>query len=117
MAAVKNTRVRVADSSEQPVSAAELLEPLLRALLADVNISVKFWDGSSFGEANSMGALLVRSPQALQRIMWAPDELGVGRAFVAGEIDFEGDIFELIKNAETITKSSAQIHTGASVGC
>lgn len=97
MAAVKNTRVRVADSSEQPVSAAELLEPLLRALLADVNISVKFWDGSSFGEANSMGALLVRSPQALQRIMWAPDELGVGRAFVAGEIDFEGDIFELIK--------------------
>lgn len=97
MAAVKNTSDSVTDPAEQPVSVAELLQPLVRALLGDVNVRIKFWDGSSSGEASSIGAILLRSPQALQRIIWAPDELGVGRAFVTGEIDFEGDIFELIK--------------------
>ena len=29
-------------------------------------------------------------------MVWAPGELGVARAFVAGELDFDGDLFELI---------------------
>jgi cyclopropane-fatty-acyl-phospholipid synthase len=39
----------------------------------------------------------IRSVDAIRRIVWSPDELGAGRAFVTGDIDFEGDIFTLIR--------------------
>jgi cyclopropane-fatty-acyl-phospholipid synthase len=35
----------------------------------------------------------VRSPVALRRLVWAPGELGLVRAYVAGEIEIEGDVF------------------------
>ena len=38
----------------------------------------------------------VRSPDAVRRLLWSPGELGLARAFVMGDIDFEGDIFELL---------------------
>ena len=34
----------------------------------------------------------MKSPDALRRVVWAPGELGVGRAFVAGDIDVEGPV-------------------------
>ena len=38
----------------------------------------------------------VRSPDAVRRLLWAPGEVGLARAFVMGDIGFEGDIFELL---------------------
>jgi cyclopropane-fatty-acyl-phospholipid synthase len=35
----------------------------------------------------------VRSRRALRRLLWSPGQLGLGRAYVAGEIDVEGDVF------------------------
>jgi cyclopropane-fatty-acyl-phospholipid synthase len=53
---------------------------------------LRAWDGS---EAGPDGAplLAVRSPLALRRLIWAPGELGLVRAYVAGEIDLEDDVF------------------------
>ncbi len=88
----------VADDSVRGSSeaVAELLAPLIEALIGEPAVRVEFWDGSALGPCGSSGTVVVRSPDALRRIMWAPGELGAGRAFVAGEIDFDGDIFELI---------------------
>ena len=59
---------------------------------AEVPVRIRAWDGS---EAGPQGAptLVVHSRRALRRLVWAPGQLGLGRAYVAGEIDIEGDVF------------------------
>jgi cyclopropane-fatty-acyl-phospholipid synthase len=37
-----------------------------------------------------------KSPDALRRLLWAPGELGLARAYVAGDIEVEGSIFDLL---------------------
>ena len=35
---------------------------------------------------------MIRHRRALRRLLWSPGELGLARAFVAGELDVEGDL-------------------------
>ena len=58
-------------------------------------VRFEFWDGTSLGPAHG-DTLQVRSPDAVRRLLWAPGELGLARAFVMGDLAFEGDIFELL---------------------
>jgi cyclopropane-fatty-acyl-phospholipid synthase len=57
---------------------------------------LRAWDGSEAGPTDAP-VLVVRSPQAVRRLVWAPGELGLVRAYVAGEIDLEGDIFATLE--------------------
>jgi cyclopropane-fatty-acyl-phospholipid synthase len=50
-------------------------------------------DGTTLGADDAGARLVVHSPDALRRIVSAPGELGFARAYVAGEIDIEGDIY------------------------
>jgi cyclopropane-fatty-acyl-phospholipid synthase len=50
-------------------------------------------DGSVLGPEDARARLIVRSPDALRRIVTAPGELGFARAYVAEEIDIDGDVF------------------------
>jgi cyclopropane-fatty-acyl-phospholipid synthase len=61
-------------------------------------VRIEFWDGSSLGSEgdDAVGTLTVHSPDALRRIVWAPGELGISRAFVAGDLSIDGDIFEVL---------------------
>jgi cyclopropane-fatty-acyl-phospholipid synthase len=61
---------------------------------------LRAWDGS---EAGPDGAPLVafRSPAAVRRLVWAPGELGLARAYVAGDIDVEGDVFETLRAVDS----------------
>jgi cyclopropane-fatty-acyl-phospholipid synthase len=59
-------------------------------------VHVEFWDGSSFGPEDAPARIVVRSPRALQRIIRSPGELGFGRAYVAGDLDVEGDIYPVL---------------------
>ncbi len=68
-------------------SAAHALTPLLRALVGTtVPVRFEFWDGSVIGPAECIGTLRIRSVNAVRRILWAPGELGVARAFVTGDL-------------------------------
>jgi cyclopropane-fatty-acyl-phospholipid synthase len=70
------------------------LADLLRQLLGpDLPIAIEAYDGSRLGPVDAPATLLIRSPTALRRIVQAPGELGFARAYVAGDIDLEGDIF------------------------
>lgn len=75
---------------------ADVLRPLVEALIDDAAVRVEFWDGTATAASGEVPTLLVRSPDALRRMLWAPGELGVARAFVAGDVDVEGDLFELV---------------------
>ena len=53
----------------------------------------------------------VRSPDAVRRLLWSPGELGLARAFVMGDLAFEGDIFEIL--AALHAASPERIHVGS----
>lgn len=85
------------------------LAPLVRSLLGGaLPFALEAWDGSRVEADPPVGAraaavadhgpvtVLVRSPDALRRLLYAPGELGLARAHIAGELDVEGDIFDLL---------------------
>ena len=76
--------------------AADLRDVINALLGTPVPVRLEFWDGSSVGPADGPGTLHVRSPEALRRILWAPGELGLARAFVTGDLDAEGDVIDLL---------------------
>ena len=72
---------------------ATTLEAILTEMLGDEPpIRIRAYDGTDFGPADAPATLVVRSPDALRRMLTAPGELGLARAYVAGELDVEGDI-------------------------
>ena len=76
-----------------PRRAAEVVDELGRLLLgAPVPLSVRCWDGS---EAVVEGAptLVVRHRRAVRRLVYAPGELGLARAYVSGDLDVDGDLY------------------------
>lgn len=69
-------------------------------------VSFQFWDGSCLVGTNpSAGAVILRSPRALRRALWRPGELGLARAWVEGDLDADGDLFEIIRRCEQPTRS------------
>jgi cyclopropane-fatty-acyl-phospholipid synthase len=87
------------------MSVADLLSDVLGA---DVPVAFRAYDGSSFGPLDSRTTVVVRSSDALRRIVTAPDELGFGRAYVAGELEVEGDIFDVMAVVEHVE----ELHLG-----
>jgi cyclopropane-fatty-acyl-phospholipid synthase len=85
------------------VSVAELLSDVLGD---DVPVAFRAFDGSTFGPSDARTTIVVRSPDALRRIVTAPDELGFGRAYVAGELEVDGDIFDVMAVANHIEERS-----------
>lgn len=77
-------------------SVADRFQPVLSAFLGtDIPLQVRFWDGSTLGPPGG-STIVFRSPNGIRRLLWAPGELGFGRAFVAGDIDIEGNIYDVL---------------------
>ncbi|ARF55665.1 SAM-dependent methyltransferase [Streptomyces gilvosporeus] len=70
----------------------KLAEEVLGARLP---VRIRAWDRS---EAGPPGApvLVVRNRRALRRLLFKPGELGLARAWVAGDLDIEGDLYEAL---------------------
>jgi cyclopropane-fatty-acyl-phospholipid synthase len=80
-----------------PGTAAAAVAPLFDLFFpGGVPLRVEFWDGSSLGPSRPVGKVIVRSPFALRRMVWAPGELVLGRAFVSGDVDIDGDIIGVL---------------------
>ncbi|WP_116950010.1 SAM-dependent methyltransferase [Jiangella endophytica] len=67
---------------------AGLLERLLGRPLP---LGIRTWDGAHAGPTDGP-VLVIRSRRALRRLLWQPDEIGLARGWVAGELDVEGDL-------------------------
>lgn len=76
------------------MSVADVLEPLVRATLGGTALPVRIdcWDGSSLGPPDATLRVRFASRRALRRLLWAPNELGFARAYVAGDVEVEGDL-------------------------
>jgi cyclopropane-fatty-acyl-phospholipid synthase len=98
-------------------SVADDVRPLVRRLLgADPPIRMECWDGSFLGPPSSDATIVINSPNAFRRLLYAPNELGLGRAYVAGEIDIEGDMFAALQLRDLVAERDhrARIRLGPS---
>ena len=64
----------------------------------DLPVRLRAWDGSEAGPRDAP-VLVIRNRRALRRLLWAPGELGLARAYVTGDIDAEGDIADGFRRA------------------
>ncbi len=70
---------------------------VVRSMLGDdLPVAVEAYDGSRLGPPGARTRILVRSPDALRRMVAAPGELGLSRAYVAGDLELDGDIFDVL---------------------
>ncbi|EGX59364.1 cyclopropane-fatty-acyl-phospholipid synthase [Streptomyces zinciresistens K42] len=73
--------------------AAARLKGLLEQLLGvPLPVRIRAWDGSEAGPPDAP-ALVVRRRRAVRRLLWKPGELGLARAWVAGDLDVDGDLY------------------------
>ncbi|MGY6020218.1 class I SAM-dependent methyltransferase [Streptomyces spinosirectus] len=73
--------------------AALRLKSLVEQLLGvPLPVRIRAWDGSQAGPPGAP-ALVVRNRRAVRRLLWKPGELGLARAWVAGDLDIEGDLY------------------------
>jgi len=78
------------------VPAADRLVQLFTQVLGEAPpLRLRAWDGSEAGPDEGP-VLVVRDRRAVRRLVWRPDEVGLGRGYVAGELDVEGDLYEAL---------------------
>ncbi|MFC9911880.1 class I SAM-dependent methyltransferase [Streptomyces sp. NPDC059862] len=73
--------------------AAPRLKGLLEQVLGTpIPVRIRAWDGTQAGPPGAP-VLVVRNRRALRRLLWKPGELGLARAWVAGDVDVDGDLY------------------------
>jgi cyclopropane-fatty-acyl-phospholipid synthase len=98
------------------VGAAQQLGAILeRAVGGPLPLRIRCWDGSEAGDPLAAATLVFTRPRALQRLLWAPNELGLARAYVSGDLDFEGDVFAVLDLPDVIERVAHHQHIGLSV--
>ena len=93
------TRARPRRDGGSPMGLQQLLDDLLGA---DIPIAVECYDGSRVGPIDAPATVRIVRPEAIQRIVAGRGrELAFARAYIAGEIDIEGDIYAVIGLRDT----------------
>lgn len=83
--------------------AAELDKALRPLVRGELPVHLTAWDGSTAGPVTAPRVVL-RSPDALRRLLWNPGELGAAQAYVTGEIDVEGDLGEALAHVWAVAR-------------
>jgi cyclopropane-fatty-acyl-phospholipid synthase len=85
-------------------SFAPLAARLERRLPGGLPFAVRFWDESELrpeGEGSD-DTIVVRDSRALSYIATAPNQVGLGRAWVAGDLDLDGDLERALRAGERL---------------
>jgi cyclopropane-fatty-acyl-phospholipid synthase len=72
------------------------LAELLHRALGDAPVAIDAYDGSRAGAADAPVRLVLRSPRALSYLITAPGSIGLARAFVSGELEIHGDLYDAL---------------------
>ncbi len=69
---------------------------LVARALNNPPLRVVGYDGSTAGPADSTVQIELRTPAALSYLATAPSSLGLARAYVSGELEVEGELYEML---------------------
>ncbi|MFC9325750.1 class I SAM-dependent methyltransferase [Kitasatospora sp. NPDC057015] len=77
--------------------AGQMVGSLEAVLGVPVPLRIQAWDGSIAGPPGAP-TLVLRSRRAVRRLVWQPGELGLARAYVAGDIEIasDTDLYEVL---------------------
>jgi len=74
------------------------VESFIKGLLGpNLPIRIRAYDGTDVGPKGAATTVTLRSHDALIRMVTAPGELGIARAYVAGDIDIDGNIYDVLE--------------------
>jgi cyclopropane fatty-acyl-phospholipid synthase-like methyltransferase/DUF1365 family protein len=93
---------------EDPLIATRLAHLVKDSVGIDLPVRLRAWDGSEAGPSDGP-TLVVRNRRALRRLLWAPGELGLARAYVSGDLDVEGDLADGFRRAWRLARSRPAI--------
>jgi cyclopropane-fatty-acyl-phospholipid synthase len=82
----------VTEVCTMPDAASRLTRLLEQLLGVPLPVRIRAWDGSQAGPPEAP-LLVVRNRRALRRLLFKPGELGLARAWVAGDLTIEGDLY------------------------
>ena len=71
-------------------------------------VRFEFWDRSA-GPTDGPGTVRVHSPNAISRMLWAPGELGIARAFVTGELQTDGDMCRVLRELHRVVGRNLKV--------
>ena len=106
--------MRVGGDAEGPkaetrrMALAEVFEAIVGP---EAPVEFSAYDGSRAGAAGSAVKITVRSPVAVAYLAQAPGALGLARAYVAGHLDVEGDMYEALSRmtrAQSVSLTAAE---------
>ncbi|MEV6976495.1 SAM-dependent methyltransferase, partial [Kitasatospora sp. NPDC093806] len=85
--------------------AGRLVEALEGLLGVPAPLRVQVWDGSVAGPPGAPTVVL-RNRRALRRLLWRPSELGLARAYVAGDLEVApgSDLYEVLRGVAHFTE-------------
>src|SRR5690349_2567983 len=72
----------------------------------DAPVEFTAYDGSHAGQAGASVKITVRSPAAVAYLAQAPGGLGLARAYVSGQLDVDGDMYEAL---DRMTKAQSSM--------
>src|SRR5690349_6409281 len=95
------------------VTVADRLRPVITTIFGtEPPVRIRAWDGSTIGPADRDGGptLVVRNRRALRRLVWSPNEVGMARSFVAGDLGVEGDFIAALDQMLHLFDSTNGLH-------
>src|SRR5450759_361627 len=85
-------------------AATDLLSILQAAVGGPLPIRIRCWDGSVAGDPDAAATVVFVRRRGLRRLLWAPSELGLVRAYVSGDMHIEGDILAVLDLPDVIER-------------
>lgn len=73
-----------------------------RAVGGALPVQLEVYDGSRAGPPDAPARVVIHRPEAFSRLLTRPGELGLARAYVAGDVDLEGDLFALLESLDDL---------------
>ncbi|WP_405730670.1 cyclopropane-fatty-acyl-phospholipid synthase family protein [Streptomyces sp. NBC_01537] len=78
-----------------PEAAVVMARCAQQLLGAPLPLRIRAWDGSVAGPADGP-ELVLRDRTALRHLLWQPDDLGLARGWVTGDLEVEGDLYDVL---------------------
>ena len=86
-----------------------LAEVFERIAGADALVEFRAYDGSRAGAEGSPVRITIKSPAAVKYLAQAPGEMGLARAFVAGHIDVDGDMYTAVARMASVQRTDLSV--------
>jgi cyclopropane-fatty-acyl-phospholipid synthase len=64
-------------------------------------LRLRGWDGSESGPEGAP-VVVFHDRSALRRLLWQPNDLGLGRTYVAGDIELDGDLYDALRRLDDL---------------